>query len=681
MAPEPQDLLEKVRDLKERLEEAEELLRALRNGEVDAVVVYGEDGDRVYTLKGADEAYRKIVQEMGDGALTLRPDGLILFANERFARMVGKPLERVIGSTIQDFVASEDSNVLAALLAGRNGRKAEMRLSGAGGDLLVPVYISADNLMLDGVDCFCLIVTDLTEQKRSEEILAAEKLARSILEQAAEAILVLDPEGCILRASSAAEGLAGESVFLRNFDEVFPIRLSSGAACSYREILETVCQKGPIRSMEAVAEIAGRRIELLLSAARLSSPDSILLGCVVTLTDITERKTLERKLAEKQKLESIGLLAGGIAHDFNNLLVGILGNASLAQEMLPAGSPVIRVLDGVVNASERAAHLTREMLAYSGKGQLLIQPVNLSQITPEVTRLIESSISNRTLLRFELAADLPPVSADVGQIQQVIMNLVINAAEAIGDEPGVITIRTGVQEVDGDFLRGLPDALEIQPGQYVSLEVCDTGHGMDEATKARIFDPFFSTKFTGRGLGLAAVWGIVRGHKGALKVTSAPGKGSTFLVLFPAAEASASKPEAPAPATGAVGGPEPILVVDDEPIVLRTTKAALEQRGFQVLRAESGKAAIETLKRERDRVSIVVLDLSMPGMSGQETLLELRRIKPAIEVIVSSGYSESEALRIFSGQHISAFLQKPFSAARLAEKIQAVIRSRVPARS
>ena len=253
------------------------------------------------------------------------------------------------------------------------------------------------------------------------------------------------------------------------------------------------------------------------------------------MTDITERKQAEERLRQTQKLESLGLLAGGVAHDFNNLLVGVIGNASLAQELLPPGNPAAELLDGVIKTGEQAAHLTRQMLAYSGKGRFVVEALDLSALIPEIGGLVRPSISKKIALHFDLEEDLPPIEADRGQIQQVFMNLVLNAAEAIGSHDGLISVRTGVQNVDDAYVRLHPEAAELKPGEYVFLEVRDTGCGMDDATRAKIFDPFFSTKFTGRGLGLAAVAGIVRGHKGAISVTSAPGQGSCFTVLFPAA--------------------------------------------------------------------------------------------------------------------------------------------------
>jgi CheY-like chemotaxis protein len=284
--------------------------------------------------------------------------------------------------------------------------------------------------------------------------------------------------------------------------------------------------------------------------------------------------------------------------------------------------------------------------------------------------LVQPSISKKIALHFELDPDLPPIQADRGQVQQVFMNLVLNAAEAIGSNAGLISVKTGLEEVDARHLLHDPGGAELRPGQYVYLEVRDTGCGMDEATKARIFDPFFSTKFTGRGLGLAAVGGIVRGHKGAIQVNSTPGKGTCFTVLFPASD-RAAVPVFAAPA--GLRGAGTVLVVDDERVVREMVKKGLERYGYQVLLADGGLAAMDVCKRHPGEIALVVLDLSMPAMSGEETLPELRKIRPGIKVVVSSGYSEAETMRFFQGYPVSGFIQKPYTAARLAEKVKACL--------
>jgi PAS domain S-box-containing protein len=384
--------------------------------------------------------------------------------------------------------------------------------------------------------------------------------------------------------------------------------------------------------------------------------------------DITERKRAEDRLRQAQKLESLGLLAGGVAHDFNNLLVGVIGNASLAHEMLPPDHPATGLMETVVKTGEQAAHLTRQMLAYSGKGKFLVESLDLSALARDIIELVRPSIPKKVVVNLELDGALPAIEADRGQVQQILMNLAINAAEAIGSHAGQVTVMTGTQVVDDDYLRRHPDAAELPPGRYVVLEVRDTGCGMDSAVKTKIFDPFFSTKFTGRGLGLAAVAGIVRGHKGAIVVTSAPGRGSTFSVLFPPAAQPAKEAPAAAPSHIAQGSGV-VLVVDDEQIVRDMAQRVLERHGYTVLVADGGLAAIDILKRRPGKVDMVLLDLSMPGMSGEETLPELRKIRPEVKVLVSSGYSESEAMIMFRGQRVSGFLQKPYSSAVLADKV------------
>ena len=388
--------------------------------------------------------------------------------------------------------------------------------------------------------------------------------------------------------------------------------------------------------------------------------------------DITGRKQAEQRLLESQKLESLGLLAGGVAHDFNNLLVGVIGNASLAQEMLPPGHPVAELIATIVQTGERAAHLTRQMLAYSGRGAFLLEILDLSDAVREIADLVRPSIPKKIGLTLKLAEGLLPIEADRGQLQQIVMNLALNAAEAIGNRDGLIAITTGVRTVDSAFLRSHPEAADLLPGEHVLLEVRDTGCGMDEAVKARIFDPFFSTKFTGRGLGLAAVSGIVRGHKGAIFVTSAPGKGSTFEVLLPVAQCRREPVPVGSPGFSAAN-PGVVLIVDDEQLVRDLARAALERSGYTVLVADGGGAAIDILKRHPGAIDLVVLDLSMPGPGAEETLPAVNRIRPNAKVCVSSGYGETEVMALFRGERISGFLQKPYTTAALLEKVKLVL--------
>jgi len=391
-------------------------------------------------------------------------------------------------------------------------------------------------------------------------------------------------------------------------------------------------------------------------------------GAIGAFVDITERKRADARLQQTQKLESIGLLAGGIAHDFNNLLVGVIGNASLALETLPANSPAVEMLHGVIRTGEQLANLTRQMLAYAGKGRFYVERLNLSELVPEMSRLIQPSIPKKITLRFDLEEKLPFIEADRGQVQQVFMNLVLNAAEAIGaGSAGTVSVKTGSLVVDEAYIRKNPDAGDLEKGVYACLEVSDTGCGMDAETRGKVFDPFFSTKFTGRGLGLAAVSGIVRSHKGFIQVDSTPGQGSCFTVLLPAVAGVQAKPR---PQETQAAGPGTILVVDDEQVVREIAKKSLERHGFEVLTANNGMEAIEIAKRHPGEIGLVLLDLSMPGMNGEEVLPELRKFRPEVKVVVSSGYSETETMALFQGQQVYGFIQKPYTSARLFERVK-----------
>ena len=398
-------------------------------------------------------------------------------------------------------------------------------------------------------------------------------------------------------------------------------------------------------------------------------------GLAVFGRDVTERKRFSEQLLQTQKLESLGLLAGGVAHDFNNLLTGIMGNASLLLGFVGREDPARRMLKDLLRASETAAHLTRQLLAYSGKGRFVVEPLNLSRLVNETGSLLQVSVPKNVQLQLKVDPELPSIEGDAGQMQQLIMNLVINGAEAISeDQAGTVLVTTAVQDVDQDYIQTTFGSAEITPGRYVTLEVHDTGSGMDEETKAKIFDPFFTTKFTGRGLGLAAVLGIVRGHKGTLKVYSSPGRGTTFKVLFPASEANPSRIDSEPQADRRDAGT--VLVIDDEEIVRRVAKSMLESHGYTVLVAGDGQSAVELFNAVGDQISVVVLDLTMPSMSGEEAFRQLRTIRSNVRVILSSGYNEVEAVKRFSGKNLTGFIQKPYTATQLVQKVRDALNER-----
>lgn len=399
--------------------------------------------------------------------------------------------------------------------------------------------------------------------------------------------------------------------------------------------------------------------------------------------DITAQKNaenarleLERKLLEGQKLESLGLLAGGIAHDFNNLLSSILGSASLARVMLPPATPIDPQLRAIETASLRAADLCRQMLAYAGKGRFVIEPTDLSRLSEELLPLLRISVGQHAKLNLVLARNLPPVMVDATQVRQIVMNLVLNAADAIGERGGEITLTTGVVHAGHDFLARCVAGAGLSRGDYVFLEVRDTGGGMPPEVLAKIFDPFFTTKFAGRGLGLAAVLGIVRGHHGALQVESTPGAGSSFRLLLPPAGAPGLLPKAPgATATGRWTSKAAVLLVEDEEPVRFVLLEMLKTFGLTARGAADGDAGLALFREKPAGYDLVMLDLLMPGMNGEQTLTAMRAIRPDVRVLLMSGYSEGDILGRLRGAGALAFLSKPFAREALEQKLRELLGS------
>ncbi len=424
-------------------------------------------------------------------------------------------------------------------------------------------------------------------------------------------------------------------------------------------------QEGASRRFEMTSPKDGRTY--YVSNTPLFHADGTISNMAV-LRDVTDlrraeedRRRLEAHIERTQRLESLGMLAGGIAHDFNNLLTAIIGHINLSRAHLPPRSPAQDNLHAADAAAQRAADLCKQMLAYSGKGRFAVEALDLNEVVAHMVHMLEVLIPRRTAIKYRFTPGLPAVEADAGQIHQVIMNLIINAVEAIGDREGEIVLSTGLRACDRAFLAGMYLDDHLPEGPYVHLEVADNGCGMDSATARRIFDPFFSTKFTGRGLGLPVVLGIVRGHKGAINVASTPGKGATFTVLLPAAARQAAAGARRGRAAPGWRGHGSVLVVDDDEMILGVAKPMLERLGFSMLAASGGNEAIEIFRAHRDEIRCVILDLMMPQKDGGETFAELRSIKEDVRVILSSGYDEEEVAARFAQADLAGFLQKPYT--------------------
>jgi two-component system CheB/CheR fusion protein len=529
------------------------------------------------------------------------------------------------------------------------------------------ILLNARRIEQEDAGLILLAFEDITERKR-----AAEARYRRLFEAAKDGILIADRgTGEVTDANPHLEALFGyrrEELVGGKWWEIELLRDLPDVKSTLERMRAQDVAHFPDLPLKAKSR---RAVHVELVANEYAEGERSVIQ--FNIRDITDRKRFERHLQHTQKLESLGLLAGGIAHDFNNLLTGIMGNASLGLTELPDSAPIRRYFREIVSASERAAYLTRQLLAYAGKGRFILERIDLSQLVREIEPLIHSSIPKMVDIQLDLAADLPSVEADPGQIQQLVMNLIINGAEAIGEgNPGAVVIRTETRDLDAEEIRREFPNDQLSPGSYVGIEVRDTGLGMDEATRNRIFDPFFTTKFQGRGLGLAAVSGIVRAQRGAIRVYSTPGRGSSFQVLFPAVAAKAADhgPRRPPTEILAAGT---ILFVDDEEALRRLAKSALERNGWHVLLAENGAQGVRLFQENQEHITVVILDMTMAVMGGGEALDRMKAIRSGVPVIISTGYGEMEAARHFAGKDMAGFLEKPYTVNQLMETIAVVL--------
>ncbi|MBU8870475.1 MAG: response regulator [Gemmatimonadales bacterium] len=529
----------------------------------------------------------------------------------------------------------------------------------------------------------------IVDRRRAEDDLkVAKEFSENLLEAANTIIVTLDSEATITTFNTYAAVLSGygkEEVLGRSWFDIFIPQEDKG------KIPQVF-----LKALEEMPEVSEYENPILLkngeerlinwSNSVLRKADGSIYGLLSVGLDVTDRKRdeveklgLERQVQHAQKLESLGVLAGGIAHDFNNLLMVILGNADLALDELSPLSPARGNLQEIEKATKRAADLAKQMLAYSGKGKFVVESIDAGELVEQIAHLLEVSISKKALLKYNFAENLPTFEGDATQIRQIIMNLITNASEAIGEMSGVIALSTGAMVCDSAYLQGVNDVLRaslddgLPKGVYVYFEVADTGCGMDAETVGKIFDPFFTTKFIGRGLGMSAVLGIVRGHGGAIKIYSEVGKGTTFKVLFPASESSdlgSSVTNEVETADQAWRGSGTILLADDEETVCAVGKIMLERMGFAVITVADGREALEVFHARRDEITCVLLDLTMPRLDGVETFRELRRFDPEVRVILCSGYNEQDSTQHFVGKGLAGFIQKPYNIAALRSKLK-----------
>jgi PAS domain S-box-containing protein len=518
------------------------------------------------------------------------------------------------------------------------------------------------------------------------------RMAWRLLESVPDPAFAKDREGRYLYVNEATCRILGRSedeLLGRRAEDLFERDDADRLGEADERVLagETVESRHELESHEGNGSVTYQIIKTPLrdDGGRIQGVAGIARDVSAFETAHQARRELEQKLLQAQKLESLSVMAGGIAHDFNNLLAAILGNAELALQVVRSDSSAHDCLQDIRDASLRAAELSKQMLAFSGRAAMTQRELRLNDELRSLKPLLESSISKKATLAYNLGPELPPLRGDPAQLRQLIVNLVTNASEALPDGQGVIRVKTELAYWDRVQLASTYVDDDLEPGDYVQILVTDDGCGMDEKTRAKLFEPFYSEKFVGRGLGMAAALGIVRGHRGAIEVRSTPNEGTTVTVALPSAAGPDSDTDAAPSGTRRrqrarirtpVGHSQDapiVLVVDDEPSVLSLAQRILSQAGYRILTASDGRAGLELLARFGDQVRLVLLDLTMPYLDGNETYRLMREAHPELAVILSSGYNQREVQERFTGTGLAGFIQKPYHPTRLLQTVARIL--------
>jgi PAS domain S-box-containing protein len=523
---------------------------------------------------------------------------------------------------------------------------------------------------------------DITDRKQAEKLLMNEKaLLRSLIDSVTDIIFFKDCGGVYIGCNKAAEKFIGISERQQIGKTDFDL-FDHGTAEYIRNYDNKVLELGePVRIEENISSQDGSCVIWDTLKAPIYNADGHLLGLVGISRDITElkraeeeRQALEQQFQHSQKLESLGVLAGGIAHDFNNILAIIIGNCSMA---MMAPDTANKRIPEIQKAAERAAGLCRQMLAYAGKTQTVMTQVNMTVLADEMVQMLQSTINRNVEIISDLPVEIPPIIGDAGQLRQVVMNLIINGAEAIGEAQGRVLVSLEKREIrtkqwEKDQLGAI-----IPAGRYACLEVSDNGCGMGEETKQRIFEPFYTTKFTGRGLGLSAVLGIIAAHKGALQVFSQPGKGTTFKIYLPISSNSDSSKDDSIDQRPAElwRGSGTVLLVEDEESIMSVAQSMLESLGFEVIEACNGKEALEMYRKNAREIDMVLTDIGMPVMNGYTLIRELKTLSPQLPIIVSSGFGDTMVTSKIPKEAIAEMVSKPYNFDHMREVLKRVVES------
>lgn len=634
----------------------------------------------------ADEAIRRGKREweqtfdaVPDMIAIIDINHTIVRVNRAMARRCGLNPEHLIGRSCHELVHCSETppTFCPHIKMLQDGlvhvEEAEIKELGGFFDISVsPLYDSEGR-----VNASVHVVRDITERKKIEiELKNSALRLNTIFEASSAGILSATPDwkpAFFNKRITDMFGYTAEELKSLSYFQILHPDCYAAAAANMHELDSG--QKETVTTERLYMRKDGSTFWGFLSGRSMIDDGGKLLGFLGTITDITERKLadekrqeMERQFQQTQKLESIGVLAGGIAHDFNNILTIILGHCFMVKKEIDSGLTDKSHIEKIESAAIRAADLCRQMLAYAGRNTLVQSQVNLWQLIDEMVKMLTSAIKKNVSFELDLARDIPEINGDNSQIQQVVMNMIINGAEAIGDANGTIRValnRAAVQPAEGetDFFGGA-----IPPGQYACLEVTDSGCGMDGEIQKRIFEPFYTTKFTGRGLGMSATLGIIKSHGGALKLSSTPGIGTCFKIYFPLQNAAVpAEPLLLDHAPSVKGASGTILLVDDEDAIRLVGSALLSAMGFSVLVAANGRDALEIFNTPEIRFDLVLLDLIMPVMGGLETYRKLRKLAPSLPIVICSGYGEENIREEMERDQYTAFIQKPYKPAELIE--------------
>ena len=641
-------------------------------------------------LEESRERYRAL-SEAAFEAIFISEKGVCLEQNDKAEQMFGYSSREAVGRYGTDWIAPQDRDVVLQHMLSGFEQPYEVTAQRKDGTTF-PALLCGRTMHYKGRNVRVTSLSDTTERKRAEQTLReSEERLRTLFEYSPISLAIVGMDGTIEyinRRSVETFGYLPDEIptmdrwlrlaypdaayraaVLAQWTGLVEKALAGNGEIERREYRVT-CKNGTVKTMIIFGVLVSGKIFVMfedITALKLAA---------------AEHLSLERQLFHAQKLESLGILAGGIAHDFNNLLTAILGNTDLALAELPPPSTVRPLVMQIQTASLRAAELIRQMLAFAGRGEMASVPLDLSVTVREMVQLLAASLSKKAELRLDLAEELPSIEADPAQLRQIVMNFILNASDAIGEQAGEIAVRTGRDGHEQNFTPDFSVGTLTPGGDAVFLEVADSGCGIDAAMLPRIFDPFFTTKFAGRGLGLAATQGIVLRHNGVLHVRSRPGAGSVFRVVFPAA-ARAAAPAGPEPATAPAPFPSPterpwwgsgiILLVDDEEAVRKMTTRLLTALGFEVLTAADGAEAVALFSTRSGEIRAILLDLTMPRMGGHEAFLELRRLHAEVPVILCSGHDVRESAEKFSDLAFNGFLQKPYRLEELKSVLRKVL--------